>query len=948
MASPIRLAGIAVWLSSLLHAQVASDNGTIEGLVADATGGGIPHASVTITNEATGLLQSKTSSDAGFYEFPLLPIGSYILVVRTPGFNRTQADHVRVAAGVPSIVNLQLRTGNVETTIMVSDAGNVIDPSRTDTGNSLTSREVANLPLVSRNPYNFVVLQPNVSGHPNPEFGVPRKINANGFDARINYQIDGNNNTESDRAGIRLTPYSDTFIAEIQTVSNGFAPEFGNTVGTVFNTVTKSGTNALHADTGYLFRRTDFSARPKLLSTVAPTPSTSVNTWFANVSGPVLKDKLFYFAGVEHINRDLPQVVTVPTSTLALLGLPANYANAIPFSQNVWFYQGKLDYQLNTANRLSVRVNGHRNDSPYNNGGGLTLVSETYNFIDRSYVAALQLISSIRPTVLNELRLQTPYRLQRQLPFSATGTGPSVVIPGVAQFGGSSGLNFFYKEVTPELADDVTVLLGAHTIKGGFGFRSIRDVQKQADSYIYQFPSVQAYVAAAHGLNPYGYLTFAESAMQPAVHYTSTFYNGFLQDEWKVSQKATLTYGLRYDVYQVPSANKNAAYPLSRKFTTDFNNFAPRVGIAISLDRTQRTTLRATGGIFYDPPPTDMYRRSLLQQGSVPTVNVVLQGPSFGSGLAPAFPAIPESIRLRQDVTTVAPDFSTLRSFNGNLTLSHRLGESGSLAISYFYTRGLNIPVYFQSNLQLIGQRLEDGRPIFNPLGYIDPHFANVLIARSVAQSSYNALNVTATHRFGNGLDLFTSYTWSHAIDDAPEQNTIDGGTTQLPSDPTNLRRDRGNSLIDRRHTFSASGVWEPHIEAAGPVLAAVLRHNIFSGIATAYSGDIFNIGSNAVLNGDPTITSALQRPLFLGRNTYTGPALYQLDLRYTRIVPISEHFRPEFLAEFTNLFNHDNIVGINTIARVDKTGLIIRPPSFGWTSALDQRLLQVGFRLTF
>jgi hypothetical protein len=169
-----------------------------------------------------------------------------------------------------------------------------------------------------------------------------------------------------------------------------------------------------------------------------------------------------------------------------------------------------------------------------------------------------------------------------------------------------------------------------------------------------------------------------------------------------------------------------------------------------------------------------------------------------------------------------------------------------------------------------------------------------------------------------------------------------------LPSDSSNLRRDRGDSLIDRRHALTASAVWEPHIHAVPPVLAAILRHNILSGIVTVYSGDKFDVGSNAIVNGDPTINSALQRPVFIGRNTYTGPPLCQLDVRYTRVVPLGERFRPEVLAEFTNLLNHDNIVGIDTIAKVDRNGMITKPPSFGWTSALDQRLTQIGLRLTF
>ncbi len=113
-------------------------------------------------------------------------------------------------------------------------------------------------------------------------------------------------------------------------------------------------------------------------------------------------------------------------------------------------------------------------------------------------------------------------------------------------------------------------------------------------------------------------------------------------------------------------------------------------------------------------------------------------------------------------------------------------------------------------------------------------------------------------------------------------------------------------------------------------------------------SGDVFNVGSNRVLNGDQSILSSLQRPLFIGRDTVRGPNIYQLDLRYTRLFPVSDRWRPEFFAEFTNLFNHSNYTGLNTTAGVDALGNILAPPSLARTAALDPRLMQLGFRVTF
>ena len=106
----------------------------------------------------------------------------------------------------------------------------------------MTDLEVHNLPLVARNPYNFALVQPGVTGIENVEFGVPR-LAANGAAMRINYQIDGNTNTEKDRAGLRLLPMSEVMIQEVKVVTTGFAPEFGQTMGMVYNAVTPSGTN---------------------------------------------------------------------------------------------------------------------------------------------------------------------------------------------------------------------------------------------------------------------------------------------------------------------------------------------------------------------------------------------------------------------------------------------------------------------------------------------------------------------------------------------------------------------------------------------------------------------------------------------------------------------------------------------------------------------------------
>src|SRR6185312_15539722 len=275
-------------------------------------------------------------------------------------------------------------------------------------------------------------------------------------------------------------------------------------VGTVFNTVTKSGSNEFHGTGAYIFRRTPFSARPALLSATAPTPEVNVDAFNASSGGRIIKDKLFYFGSWEHVKRDLPAPVTVSPATIAQLGLPSNYANAIPFSQNVTFFLARIDWQMNNSNHLSVRFNGHRNDSPYNNStvGGLNLVSTSHNFVDRSYAGSVQLISTLSPNIVNELRVQVPYRSQQQNAFAATGTGPQIVIPSVATFGGSVNTGFLYDEKTPEVTENLAYNRGSHGLKFGTSLRWIIDAQTQPLASTYTFPTIAAYLAAANGTAP--------------------------------------------------------------------------------------------------------------------------------------------------------------------------------------------------------------------------------------------------------------------------------------------------------------------------------------------------------------------------------------------------------------------------------------------------------------
>jgi len=339
-----------------------------------------------------------------------------------------------------------------------------------------------------------------------------------------------------------------------------------------------------------------------------------------------------------------------------------------------------------------------------------------------------------------------------------------------------------------------------------------------------------------------------------------------------------------------------------------------------------------------------------LQQTGLPAYFNFTASPT--QAFAPSFPAVFSSVPTGftlpvQTIDTLSPGFSTLYSYNANVSITRELGANFVATASYLFTKGTRLPVYRDINVVPSGTFLADGRPVFSTTARVYPAFGSILSAESVGNSNYNGLGFTLEKRFARGYQLFATYTWSHAIDDAPEQNNIDSGAAFL-SDPTNRSRDRANSLTDKRHSFNMTGVFKPEFHASNHTANYLANHNQISITLQAASGDLFNIGSNRILNGDTTEPAAWQRPLFIGRNTLRGPAVLEWNARYSRFFPVTERYNFEFLAESTNLLNKLNVYGLNSTAQVDANGNILAPAPAAATSARDQRLLQLGVRFHF
>ena len=306
-----------------------------------------------------------------------------------------------------------MSVGNLSETITVSGESPVAQPGKIDLGRTIGESEIRNLPLVSRNPYNFAFLQANVTGYENNEFGVPR-INANGTQMQTNYQLDGNTNTEKDRAGLRMLPISEVLVREVKVITNGFAPEFGQTTGMVYNAITPSGTNDLHGSTSFRFRRNPMSSRPFFLSPTARKPDTEVNDFTATLGGPVVKDKWHYYGAYEYVDRSLVtgnQVITVnPAAADARHHAPARRCDPGASEGQLPLRQDGLPDQSGQSSVGTLLF--FKNLSPSNIAGGLTTTDRATDFTDRMDSASAQLVSSLGSTKLNEVRMQYARRHQ--------------------------------------------------------------------------------------------------------------------------------------------------------------------------------------------------------------------------------------------------------------------------------------------------------------------------------------------------------------------------------------------------------------------------------------------------------------------------------------------------------------------------------------------------------
>ena len=972
---------LSLSLTAPAFAQSQGANGAIEGTVSDSSGGVLPGVTVSVINVDTGAERTVVTNDKGLYRAPLLALGKYRVVAELQGFKKFEQKDIQLSVGQTAVVNGTLSVGAMSETITVSGSDiPALDVARIDIGHTMSELEVHNLPLVARNPYNFALVQPGVTGIENVEFGVPR-LAANGAAMRINYMIDGNTNTEKDRAGLRLLPMSEVMIQEVKVVTTGFAPEFGQTMGMVYNAVTPSGTNKFKGEASYLFRRKAFSAFPFFFqcTTIAANcpsvdtvvansglsadvlkPDTRVDTGTATLGGPIIKNKLFFYGGWEQTRRDLSSGSLIAQSVRDVaptLGLNAQ-PSAVPNVQTAKFKIAKADYEIGHGSRLTGRWIQFHNDSPYNSGGGTATLERATDFLDAMDSIGGQLVSAVGSSKLNELRFQYAHRSQGSVANSDSGTGPAITIsnPSIA-FGapvsgtGQGNAGFQFKQNITQVIDNFTYIRAAHSYKFGFDFQHIYDERTAAPQFAYTFPSTASFLAAKAGIAPFGYTTMTQITGNLSFNMATNVFSTFVQDDWQISSKVKILYGVRYDLYQYPEGLSDAPLAQTKAFNIDRNNFGPRLGVAWSID--SKTVLRASTGIMYDQPILGGYEQALQLSGSPRSPVYSFNGTSAG---APAFPngAATAGTLAVQSPWAVASDFEVAHTWQANAQLERSLSNDLTANLSVMYAKGSQLPVVTNINpINPIGS-LADGRPIYSTTASsatrLDPRFNLIQQVGSIGESTFKSMTIGATKRLSKGLSLNAQYSLGKGLDNTPllTQLTVQAETGR--SDPSNLDRDLGPNPLDIRHSFNGNIVWISENHSSNAVVRSLLSGNQIGVLLQINSGLPVNIPASRDLNGDGISSD---RPLFVARNPLYLAPRKNVDLRYTRFVPIRGSVRAEIVAEMKNVFNTEQLSGITTNTVVDALGnpaaaIPSDPYQFPNPTGYEQRKFQLGFKVRF
>jgi hypothetical protein len=956
----VSLLAVVFILSAAVFAQ--SNTGSITGVVTDPNGAVVPNAAVTITNQGTNEKRTVQADGEGRYEVLSLPTGTYTVEASSAGFQATTLKDLRLAVGEKARADVTLTASGVEAVV------EVINQTRTDTetatvGDTIDQARVVDNPVNGR---DFTQLLATVPGSVQTTNQFQTSVNGiastfggtsvlvDGIDAgRVD--LNGTSNVLG-RVESRINRISMDSVQEVQVLESNYSAQYGQAIGAVINPITKSGGNSFRGSVFEFFRNEALDADDYF----AGKQKFRLNQFGVNFSGPIVKDKLFFFTNYEGVRqtRGIQFTTLVPTQSFrdsfnpnirpVLSTIPLPTSPFVPQGSNTpdpdrGIYSAQRDSELREdtgsvkidwihteKSQFSFRynINDSTTDVPYGVGTDqiapadlriqLFKASHTYTFSGNA---------------VNEFAFGINHN------FTDVGAGPSTLprfdlsfvdqalaVPGPAQFAQIRTGKVYH------FLDTFSFVRGDHSMKAGFDFRMNR---RDAESEVQQ-------TLTFFGLNDFrDNVPFVISRQgHPELTYENENFSFFFQDDWKAHPRLSLNLGLRYDVSTVTREKEDRLHNFDLNTLTfvpagdnlhdmDTNNWGPRFGFAFDVFGTQKTVLRGGYGIFYNRELPGSYGSP--HANTYPTQSVDLfqwfLGVIFATcdgGSTFEYPVdprvfncgVPAAFHIEKKInTTMAQHWST--------NIQQDLGF-GTLTVGYVGNQVTHILTDGVISPRNINRRdpVDSTRPL-------SESFGDIFVVGGYPQSNYHAMQVNFRRNLSQGLRFNANYTWGHAIDNI-------AGFFKDYQDNNNIAADRASADHDVRHNFTMDAGYELRfrdwfgdgpgwlidgwnvnsiiqIRSGLPVNVTrqggtfggfSFRPNLVPGVDTRCPN--YSL-PNCQFNPDAFVDPGAGVFGNAGRNILRGPGFAQVDVSFGKNTRITERTSLQLRMEIFNIFNRAN-----------------------------------------
>ena len=586
---------------------------TIEGTIKDAQDSVVAGAQVVVKSQSLGIERTATSDANGFYRVTALPAGNYSITISHTGFATRTFDNVELTLNRTLTLDIPLEVGAVSEQVDIVENAQLLNPTSSATGSTITPQQIKEMPTNGRNYLDLMQLVPGVVINRQANVGSDNSTPVLGErSGNNNFLIDGQPNKDTVVGGA-ASQFNQETIAEFQVLTAGFRAEFGQASGAIVNVITKSGGNDFHGLASIFFRNNVFDSANSLDPNETEAPFLQRWDYSLALGGPIVKDKVFFFASGERIreNRELNFVPPPGTPQIAL-DFERSFDNPSRTFDTRGFF--KLDEQLG-RHSLSQSVsytNGNVREflplsnatdlpSRRNDTGARHLLlafSDTILAGDRSNPWVLTLRGGYRGDTSEtrpahpEAGVGTTFQM-----FSSNNTGGLFGNLGSFGFGNPISKTALDQKYT-SLSANANKLLGDHNLKFGWNF-----LRTRVDGIESQILNLQLFATVpdfiTFGPINAGFFTVTTAGgLTPAaneIHLRNNYNAIFAQDDWKFLPNLTLNFGVRWDH--------------DSEFVTK-KNVSPRLGFAWAA--TPKTIVRGHFGLFYD-----QFRLSLVQ--NVPT-----------------------------------------------------------------------------------------------------------------------------------------------------------------------------------------------------------------------------------------------------------------------------------------------------------------------------------------